>query len=449
MLQGNPKESGQEDMFRSRLRQIIDLRHELCALSGMIDWGGLGQDLSQHYCVDTGRPGEPVRLMAGLLFLKDMKGLSDEEVCATWRENPYFQYFCGEEFFQHRLPVEPPSLSIFRKRIGKDGMERLLRETIRLGLKAGAVTARDLQKVNVDTTVQEKAVKFPTDTQLCHKARAELVKLARRYAIGLRQSYARKSKTAVFLANKYMAASQVNRGRRQIKAVRNYLGRVMRDIERAQGSSGAPGGEFKVALEKAAKIYAQAANRKEPDKIYSWHAPEVECIAKGKAHRKYEFGCKASFASTNKSNFIVGAVAHHGRPYDGHTLRGVLAHIAAMTGAMPNEAQVDQGYRGHGIDGEHTQVIVSRQRRGITPALRKRQKRRAAIEPVIGHCKNDRKVGPRNWLRGMLGDQINTIAMAIGFNLRKILKILRDIFLCLIQLWLETAKPKNQTLCLE
>jgi IS5 family transposase len=436
-------------MFRSSLRQIIDLRHELCALSGMIDWDGLGQDLSQYYCVDTGRPGEPVRLMAGLLFLKDLKGLSDEEVCATWRENPYFQYFCGEEFFQHRLPVEPPSLSTFRKRIGKDGMERLLRETVRLGLKAGAVRARDLQKVNVDTTVQEKAVKFPTDTQLCHKARAELVKLARRYAIGLRQSYARKSKTAVFLANKYMAAKQVNRGRRQIKAVRNYLGRVMRDIKRAQGSSGAPGGELKAAMEKAAKIYAQAANRQEPDKIYSWHAPEVECIAKGKAHRKYEFGCKASFASTNKSNFIVGAVAHHGRPYDGHTLRGVLAHIAAMTGAMPNEAQVDQGYRGHGIDDEHTQVIISRQRRGITPALRKRQNRRAAIEPVIGHCKNDRKVGPRNWLRGMLGDQINTIAMAIGFNLRKILKILRDLFLCLIQLWLETTKPKNHTLCLE
>lgn len=134
MLQGNPKESGQEDLFRSRLRQIIDLRHELCVASGMIDWAGLAEDLSQYYCTDTGRPGEPVRLMAGLLFLKDLKGLSDEEVCATWRENPYFQYFCGEEFFQHRLPVEPPSLSIFRKRIGKDGMERLLRETVRLGL---------------------------------------------------------------------------------------------------------------------------------------------------------------------------------------------------------------------------------------------------------------------------------------------------------------------------
>ena len=303
--------------------------------------------------------------------------------------------------------------------------------------------------MNVDTTVQEKAVKFPTDTQLCHKARGELVKLARTYGISLRQSYARKSKTAVFLANKYMAAKQVNRGRRQIKTVRNYLGRVMRDIEPALGKEGALGGTLKAAMEKAAKIYAQAANRQEPDKIYSWHAPEVECIAKGKAHRKYEFGCKASFASTSRSNFIVGATAHHGRPYDGHTLRGVLAHIAAITGTMPKEAQVDQGYRGHGIDDDTTRVIISRQKRAITPALRKRQRRRAAIEPVIGHCKNDRKVGPRNWLGGILGDQINTIAMAIGFNLRKILKILRHLFLCLVQLWLETIPPKNQTLCLK
>jgi IS5 family transposase len=422
MLQENPKESGQEDMFRSRLCSIIDLRHELVKLAQMVDWDGLSADLSGYYCEETGRPGCSIRLMAGLLFLKDAKGLSDEEVCEVWRENPYFQYFCGEEYFQHRLPVEPPSLSIFRKRIGSQGEERLLQETIRVGLKAGTVTEKDLQRVNVDTTVQEKAVKFPTDTQLCHKAREELVKAADKHDVALRQSYVRKSKHAMFLANKYMAARQVCRGRKMIKKVRNYLGRVMRDIERAIAVTPSLAATFNDDLTKARKIYAQAGDPKTPDKIYSWHAPEVECIAKGKAHKKYEFGCKTSLASTNQGNFIVAAMAHHGRPYDGHTLGAVLSQIERLTGIKPSEAHIDQGYRGHGIEDEAVDIVLARQKRGVTPAKRKRQKRRNAIEPIIGHCKNDRKVGPRNWLQGIVGDQINALAMAIGFNLRKILR---------------------------
>jgi IS5 family transposase len=437
MLKENPKISGQEDLYRARLESLIDLTHELVKMMRLVEWSGLDRDLRPYYCADNGRPGEPIRLMAGLQLLKDMKGLSDEEVCEVWRENPYFQYFCGEEFFQHRLPVEPPSLSIFRKRIGKEGMERLLQETVRVGLKSGVVTARDLQKVNVDTTVQEKAIRFPTDTQLCHKAREELLKTAEHYGVEVRQSYARKSKQAVFLANKYMAARQMNRGRKQIKKVRNYLGRVMRDIERAIAKDLTLAPVFKDDLAKAKTIYAQAVDPKMTDKIYSWHAPEVECIAKGKAHKKYEFGCKASMASTSASNFIVGAMAHHGRPYDGHTLRAVIRQIVKLTGIKPNEANVDLGYRGHGISPEDTEVILSRQKRGITPAKRKRQKRRNAIEPIIGHCKNDRKVGPRNWLRGKSGDQINALAMAIGFNLRK---ILRWIFLYLLSRWLFVQK---------
>ena len=422
MLQDNPKSSGQADLYRARLESIIDPSHELVKLAGRIDWNGLGEDLSVYYCPDNGRPGGSIRLMAGLQMLKDMKGLSDEEVCAAWRENPYMQYFCGEEFFQHRLPVEPPSVSIFRKRIGKAGMERLLQETIRIGLESGTIKTQDPKQVTVDTTVQEKAIRFPTDTQLCHKAREELVKTAAKRNVELRQSYVRKSKQAVFLANKYMAARQTNRGRKQIKKVRNYLGRVIRDIERAIAKTPLLGGFFREDLAKARKIYDQAADPKSPNKIYSWHAPEVECIAKGKAHKKYEFGCKASLASTNNGNFIVGAMAHHDRPYDGSTLATVLAQIERLTRTTPKEVYVDLGYRGHGIAQSHTQVILARQKRDITPTKRRRQKRRNAIEPIIGHCKNDRKVGPRNRLRGKRGDQINALAMAIGFNLRKILR---------------------------
>lgn len=444
MLQKNPEDSGQKDLFRQRLENIIDMRHGLVRLAGVVDWPGLEADFKQYYR-DFGRPGEPIRLMAGLSLLKDMKGLSDEEVCLVWQENPYFQYFCGEEFFQHRLPVEPPSLSIFRKRVGKKGLERLLQETIRAGLKSGAIREQDLLRVTVDTTVQEKAVHFPTDTKLCHKAREELLKTAERHDVEVRQSYARKSKEALFMANRYMAARQVNRGRKQIRKVRNYLGRVIRDIERAIVREPSLGAVFKDALSKARKIFDQAADPRTPDKIYSWHAPEVECIAKGKTHKKYEFGCKVSFASTNKSNFIVGAMAHHGRPYDGHTLKAVLEQIAQLTGTKPDEAYVDLGYRGHGIGKEDTDVILSHQKRDITPARKKRQRRRNALEPIIGHCKNDRKVGPRNWLHGKLGDQLNVLSMAIGFNLRKILK---KIFLRLFyQLLYGLAFQRNQILC--
>ena len=421
MLRKNPKASGQDDLYRSRLEAMIDLRHGLVRLGRLVDWTGLERDLSKHYCADNGRPGGSIRLMAGLLLLKELKGLSDEEVCETWRENPYFQYFCGEEFFQHRLPVEPPSLSIFRKRIGAAGEERLLKETIAMGLVCGAVTQKTLRIVTVDTTVAEKAVRFPTDTALCQKARLELVRRARAHGIALRQSYARVGKRAVFMANKYMAARQVGKGRAMVRKVRGYLGRVLRDIERAIARAPELGPAFESDLAKAKKIYAQAANHKEPDKVYSWHAPEVECIAKGKAHRKYEFGCKASLAATTTGNFIVGAMAHHGRPYDAHTLAPVLAQVERMTGTRPVEAHVDQGYRGHGIKDEDIEVILSRHKRGVTKPQKKRQKRRNAIEPIIGHAKNDRKTGPRNWLKGKTGDQINAIAMAVGFNLRKIL----------------------------
>jgi IS5 family transposase len=436
MLRENPEPTGQEDLFRARLASIIDMKHELVKLAGLMDWGGLGKDLAGFYCADNGRPGGSIRLMAGLCFLKDLKGFSDEEVCAAWRENPYFQYFCGEEYFQHRLPVEPPSLSIFRKRIGEKGVERLLAETVKLGLKTGTVTKSEIENVNVDTTVQEKAIRFPTDTQLCHKAREELVKAAARHEVPLRQTYVRKSKQAVLLANRYMAARQVKRGRKMVKTVRNYLGRVMRDIERACEKTPSLRNAFKAELAKARTIFAQALNPKAAEKIYSWHAPETECIAKGKVHKKYEFGCKASIASTNKSNFIAGAMAHHGKPYDGHTLRTVLEQVKRLTGIKPREANADLGYRGHGITKEKDgcEVILPRQKRGMTPAKRKRQRRRAAIEPVIGHCKNGRKVGPRNWLAGKEGDSINAIAMATGFNLRK---ILRKIFLWLLARWLQ------------
>ena len=273
MLKKNPLIAAQDEFFKVRLENIIDPRHELVRLAGFIDWDSLEADLSGFYCPDNGRPGGSIRLMAGLCFLKDIKGLSDEELCAVWCENPYFQHFCGETFFQHRFPVEPPSLSIFRKRIGDEGMERLLGETIKLGLQTATISKRDLGQITVDTTVQEKAVHFPTDVRLCHKAREELVALAREENVVLRQSYVRKSKNAVFMSNRYMAARQMKRARKKIKEVKNYLGRVVRNIEVAvtQGQDISPA--LEAALGKAQIVLNQTLNPKTKKKALQLACP--------------------------------------------------------------------------------------------------------------------------------------------------------------------------------
>jgi transposase, IS5 family len=280
--------------------------------------------------------------------------------------------------------------------------------------------------VTNDTTVQEKAVAFPTDARLRHKARVELVKLARRYGLDLRRHYGRLGKQALFMGNRYAAARQPKRARREQKKVRTYLGRVIRNIRRGLAKRPELSSFFTEALRKAELLFAQ--EKTSGEKLYSWHAPETECIAKGKLHKKYEFGCKVSYTATNRGNFILGAKAFHGRPHDGKTLKQALDQVARITGLRPLEVQIDPGFKGH--DETEATVVAARQKRGITQAVRKRQKRRNAIEPIIGHCKNDRKTGPKNFLKGTEGDKINAIAMAIGFNLRK---ILREIFLSFLK----------------
>ena len=444
MLKKNPKPDVQEDLFRPRLESFINMNDEWVQLAHLIDWSALEKDLSSCYCLNNGRPGESIRVMVGLSIIKDKEGLSNEQLCERWARDPYFQYFCGQDYFEHDCRVKPQTISNFYLRIGEAGKERILSETVRVALLTGALDKVDLKKVTVDTTVQEKAVKFPTDTQLCHKAREELVSLASKHGIKLRQSYVRKGKEACFKANKYMWAKQTKRGSKEIKKLKNYLGRVMRDIERAVEKDKLLAGAFSNDLDKAQRIYNQALNPKTKDKLYCWHAPQVECVAKGKAHKRYEFGCKAGYVSTNKSNFIIGAMALHGKPYDGHMLQRMLGQVESLTGVKPKEAYVDLGFKGHGIKGDDIEVIMARQKRGITPAKRKRQKRRNAIEPIIGHCKNDRKVGPRNWLKGVIGDKVNAIAMAIGFNIRKILgKIFLRLFYKLL-IWTKLSIKPSQ-----
>ena len=229
-----PKErdtTPQSDLFRLKLLNLIDLRHELCRLAEVIEWQSLVDEFGPLYA-EAGRPGVPIRLMVGLHYLKHAFGLSDEVVVKSWVENPYWQYLCGEEYFQHRLPIDPSQMTRFRNRLGAAGCERLLALTIRTGLTTRAVKESSFADVTVDTTVQEKSIAFPTDARLYFKAREWLVRLAKTHGIELRQSYRRKAKEALFMQNRYATARQMRRARRELKRSKIYLGRVYRDLQR-------------------------------------------------------------------------------------------------------------------------------------------------------------------------------------------------------------------------
>jgi transposase, IS5 family len=410
----------QSDLFRLKLTNLIDQRHELCQLAERIAWQGLVDEFGPLYA-EQGRPGVPIRLMAGLHYLKHALGLSDEVVVKSWVENPYWQYFCGEEYFQHRLPIDPSQMTRFRTRLGAEGCEKLLQLTISAGLQTQAVKPASFTQVTVDTTVQEKAIAFPTDGRLYHKGRVWLVRLAKQSGLELRQSYVRKGKQALFMQHRYAAARQMKRARRELKRSKIFLGRVYRDIQRQLPTqSAAVQDRFAEPLARVARLLAQ--QRQDKNKLYSLHAPEVECIAKGKAHKKYEFGIKVSLAVTQRDNFIVGALALPGNPFDGHTLLAALNQVQRLTGTKPTGCFVDRGYKGHGI--EDTRVYIAGQKRSLTRALRRALKRRNAIEPIIGHTKHDGLMG-RNYLKGAAGDAMNAILAAAGHNLRIILRKLR------------------------
>jgi len=414
----------QADMFRLRLDQMLNQRHALYKLTVQIDWNAAEIKFGSLYS-EEGRPGIPIRVMVGLHYLKHTYNLSDEEVVAQWAENPYWQYFCGETYFQHQLPIDPSQMTRFRKRIGDAGCEFMLGLTIQAGIITKTVSVASLAVVNVDTTVQEKAISFPTDARLYHKARGALVRAAKRIGIPLRQSYERVSQLALAKNGRYAHARQMQRARREQKRLRTYLGRVIRDIERKLPEEHMA--KMSQQLHLAKRILTQ--QRHDRGKVYSIHAPEVECIAKGKAHKPYEFGIKVGIVSTSKESFVVGMKSLPGNPYDGHTLSASLAQVERLTGALPKEAYVDRGYKGHGVD--DTAVWIAGARRGVTAAIKKKLKRLNAVEPVIGHMKNDGRLG-RNFLKGEEGDAINALLCGAGHNLRK---ILRQLALLLPHIW--------------
>ena len=428
---------GEADLFRSRLEQMINMRHELVRLAGLIDWGFFDQRFEPLYA-ETGRPGDPTRLMVGLHLLKHIHNLSDEVMCDRWVENPYFQFFCGETFFQHALPVDRSSMTRWRQRVGADELAALVQESLAAAHRGGAVKPEAFERITVDTTVQPKAVAFPTDARLMHKARERLVRLAKEWGVELRQSYARVGRLALMKQGRYAHAKQHNRARREMKRLRTILGRVVRDIRRKiEGNEAlADGGRRPLWL---AERVATPKRRDPLPRVYSLHAHEVECIGKGKAAKPYEFGCTVTVAVTNArtagGQFVIHIDALHGNPYDGHTLKAAVKAAQAWTGVAAKRIYVDKGYAGHHLD----RFKVWRSgNKAPTAAIRRELRRRSAIEPVIGHMKADGRLG-RNFLLGKEGDRINAILCGAGHNFRLLLRWLK-LFLRLVQMVLLAAQ---------
>src|ERR1700688_2193755 len=422
------RETGEQDLFRSRLDQIIDMNHPLAKLARTVDWRFLEERFGEVYTDDPGHPPLPTRLMAGLAILKHTYDLSDEVLCERWVENPYYQYFCGEEFFQHRLVFDRSSLTRWRNRMGEERLQALLQESLSVGTKTEAIKPSELSQVIVDTTVQPKNVMFPTDARLLNRAREKLVRLAKHHGVALRQSYTRVGKFALIQHQRYAHAKQFKRANRMLKKLRTYLGRVIRDIDRKIDGDSRLQVVFAKLLPLARRVGEQQQRQRRP-KVYYLHAPEVECIGKGKSHRPYECGVKVSVATTLKhckgGQFVTHVKALSGNPYDGHTLATVIPDMEALVGNTIARILADKGYRGHNAPPDYKfRVFLSGQKRGVTPAIKRELRRRAAVEPVIGHLKSEHRMG-RNYLWYRQGDAINAVLAAAGYNFRLLIRWLR------------------------
>lgn len=412
----------QEELFKTRLEDIIDMKHELVRLAGFIPWEELERDYCSLYHADKGRPAESVRLLVGLHYLKEAFNLSDERTVREWVENPYWQYFCGMKYFEHRVPIDPTTMTKWRKKVGDEKLEKMLAATVKAGVIMKVLKPTSFAKVNVDTTVQEKAVHHPTDARLYHDMREKLVRMAKESGVELRQSYVRVGKQVLHQVGRYTHARQMQRAAKNIRKLKTLLGRVVRDVQRKIEGDAEKQRIFREALALAARVLTQ--KRKDSGKVYSVHAPEVECISKGKSHKKYEFGVKVSVAVTSREGFVIGACALPGNPYDGHTLSGSIEQAQRVAGReLDGDIFVDRGYRGHGYEGSATVYIVGQIKKSLRDALSGWKRRRAAVEPEIGHMKYDGRLG-RNYLSGTLGDKLNALLCGCGHNIRKLLSYL-------------------------
>ncbi len=414
---GKTDKTPQLNIYQVPLIQFIDKSHELCQAAERIDWDSIERDLSEYYCVDNGRPSIPIRKIVGVILLKRTYNESDESVVDRWKENPYWQHFCGEVTFQHKWPFDPTELVKFRKRVGDQGMERILKLTIDL------FREKEIQekRVLVDSTVQEKNITFPTDTKLQKKIVERCRNIAANEGIVLRQSYKRTLKQLMIdqrFREHPKRRKKANAAARKIKTI---AGRMVRDLERKMTEVQHQNYEHELQL--FHRVLTQ--QRKDSNKVFSLHEPDVRCIAKGKEAKKYEFGNKVSLVKTMKSGIIVGALSFKENLYDADTLDPQLQQVARLTERLPETAITDRGYRGKKrVLGVEILIPGKPKKRASNyekQKARKYFKARAGIEPVIGHVKHDHRMIV-NYLSGTQGDATNTLLAAAGFNFKKILR---------------------------
>ena len=386
-------------IFDVALESFIDMNHELVLLSKQIDWEAMESEFAEYYCADNGHQSVPIRTMVGMMLLKSIYNLSDEGVIARWLENPFMQYFTGEKVFQKRPPMNPIDMTKFRKRIGEKGAEKIFK--ISLMVNAKEITEKELKQVMIDSTVQEKNITFPTDAKLYRKIIERVLKVSEREHIELRRTYTREVKALKLKVRFMNHPTRMKEGKKAVKRLMTIAKAMVNDIARKM--SDIQLSCYREDIELYLRVIKQECSNK--DKVYSLHEPEVECISKGKEHKKYEFGNKSANAKTG-SGLIVSVLAFQGNPYDGHTLSAHRKQIARLTGYEPVEALTDRGYRGKKRVGNMAISIPSSGSPGQSyyqkRKARKKFCKRAGIEPVIGHLKFDHRM-MRNYLKEPLG----------------------------------------------
>lgn len=442
-----------DDFFRSRIDQMIDLRHPLAVLASHMPWQQIEASLAENFkrqvkagkeiqdidlfgptqqtasggIPNSGQPRRSLRLMASLLYLKHAFNESDEGVCERWSETPTWQYFSDMEYFEHRLPCDPTLLVKFRKSIGEDGVERLLAHTIAAAQGMKLVSDKQMQTVVVDTTAQEKAIAHPTDSRLLEVARQKLVDMAKDLNLSLKQTFVKEGERLSHQAGRYAHARQFNRMRNAIKRQGTIVNKLIAAIERQIVQSARDIQQFvQDNLDKARRIIEQSQDRKHPNKLYSWHAEEAECISKGKARKPYEFGVKVGVISTLKGNLILGIKTFPNNPYDGHTLAAQIEQAISLSNANIKDVYADLGYRGRTVEKDNPDISIKHRGKynRLTDKEKRLLKRRQAIEPIIGHLKSDNRMN-RCHLKGAQGDALHAVLCASGYNIRGLLRMIR------------------------